>query len=45
MRGSLFKIYKRIFKDLKPAQDLLSEIAEEEPKSIEEMKRRLSKKA
>lgn len=39
-----FKLYKKIFKDLEPAKDALSEITEEEPKSVEEMKRRLSKK-
>ncbi|MDI6654984.1 MAG: hypothetical protein QME59_03775 [Candidatus Hydrothermarchaeota archaeon] len=44
MGKPLFKLYKKIFKDLEPAKDTLSEITEEEPKSIEEMKRRLSKK-
>ena len=37
-------LVQKIFKDLEPAKDTLSEITEEEPKSIEEMKRRLSKK-
>ena len=44
MGNPIFKLYKKIFKDLEPVKDTLSEITEEEPKSIEEMKRRLSKK-
>ncbi len=44
MKNPLFKYYKKIFKDLEPAKDKLSEMTEEEPKSIGEMKRRLSKK-
>lgn len=44
MENPIFKLYKKVFKDLEPVKDTLSEITEEEPKSIEEMKRRLSKK-
>jgi hypothetical protein len=44
MKDIIFKYYKRIFKDLEPAKDTISEITEEEPKSIQEMKRKLSKK-
>ena len=44
MENPLLKYYKRVFKDLEPAKDRLSELTEKEPKSIGEMKRRLSKK-
>lgn len=44
MGNPLYRYYKKIFKDVEPAKDLLSEMTEDEPKSIEEMKRKLSKK-
>ncbi len=45
MENPIIKLYKKIFKDIEPAKDVLSEMEGEEPKSIEEMKRRLSKKS
>lgn len=45
MDKELKKYYKKAFKDVEPMKDVLSEISEEEPKNIGEMKRRLSKKA
>jgi hypothetical protein len=44
MGDPIFRYYKRVFKDLEPVKDTISEMTEEEPKTIEEMKRRLSKK-
>ncbi len=44
MENPLLKYYKKVFKDIEPAKDKLSEMTEKEPKSIGEMKRRLSKK-
>ncbi len=44
MENPLIKLYKKIFKDIEPAKDTLSEMESTEPKTIEEMKRRLSKK-
>lgn len=44
MDNPLLKYYKKVFKDIEPAKDKLSEMIEKEPKSIGEMKRRLSKK-
>ena len=38
------RIYKKIFRDVAPAKDVLTEMTEEEPRSVEEMKRRLAKK-
>ncbi len=39
------KYYKKAYKDIEPVKDVISEMTEGEPKNIEEMKRRLSKKA
>lgn len=44
MKNPLYKLYKKVFKDVEPVKDIISEITEDEPKSIDEMKRRLSKK-
>jgi hypothetical protein len=41
---TIFKKQKKAFKDIEPVKDLLSEISEEEPKNIHEVKKRLSKK-
>jgi hypothetical protein len=41
---AIFKKQKKAFKDIEPVKDLLSEISEEEPKNIHEVKKRLSKK-
>jgi hypothetical protein len=38
------KILKKAYKDIEPVKDLLSEITEEEPKTLSDMKRKLSKK-
>lgn len=38
------KILKKAYKDIEPVKDALTQVTEEEPKSIENMKRRLTKK-
>ncbi len=45
MDDELKKYYKKAFKDIEPVKDIISEMTEEEPKTIKEMKKRLSKKA
>lgn len=45
MDDELKKYYKKAFKDIEPVKDIISEMTEEEPKTINEMKKRLSKKA
>ncbi|GBE17494.1 hypothetical protein BMS3Abin16_00077 [archaeon BMS3Abin16] len=38
------KVLKKMYKDIEPVKDIVSEVTEEEPKTLEEMKRKLSKK-
>jgi hypothetical protein len=38
------KILKKIYKDIEPVKDILSEATEEVPETLEGMKRKLSKK-
>ncbi len=45
MDDELKKYYKKAFKDLEPVKDTISEMTETEPKTINEMKKRLSKRA
>jgi len=44
MDNPLLRYYKKVFKDIEPVKDRLSELTEKEPRSIGEMKRRLSKR-
>ncbi len=44
VKKEITRAYKEIYKDLAPVKDVVTQITEEEPKTIEEMKRRLSKK-
>ncbi len=41
---AVFKKKKRDFKDIEPVKDLLSELTEEEPKTIADIKKKLTKK-
>ncbi len=43
-RDAAFRKQKKILKDVEPVKDQLSELTEEEPKNIEDIKKRLSKK-
>jgi hypothetical protein len=38
------KILKKIYKDIEPVKDIVSEVADKAPETLEEMKRKLSKK-
>jgi len=44
MRKEILKKKKEAVKDIEPMKDELSYLGEEEPKSIENMKKRISKK-
>lgn len=44
MEDPVFKKQKKAFKDMAPVKDELGELTEEEPKSLEEIKRKLSKR-
>jgi hypothetical protein len=41
---SVKKVLKKVYKDIEPIKDIVSEVTEEEPKTLEQMKRKLSKK-
>lgn len=41
---AVFKKQKKALKDIEPVKDILSELTEEEPKNLQDIKRRLSKK-
>jgi hypothetical protein len=38
------KILKKFYKDIEPVKDFVSEVADKAPETLEEMKRKLSKK-
>ncbi len=38
------KVLKKMYKDIVPVKDIVSEMTEEEPKTLEQIKRKLSKK-
>jgi hypothetical protein len=38
------KVLQKAYKDIESVKDILTEVTEEEPKTVEEMKRKLSKK-
>lgn len=38
------KVLKKEYKDIEPVKDIVSEVTEDEPKTLEQMKRKLSKK-
>jgi hypothetical protein len=38
------RILKKKYKDIEPVKDILSELEEDEPKNLEDIKRRLIKK-
>jgi hypothetical protein len=40
----VFKKRKKALKDIEPVKDLLSELSEDEPKNIHDIKKRLTKK-
>jgi len=44
MDDKLKKYYKKAFKDIESVKDIISEMTEMEPKTINEMKKRLSKR-
>jgi len=41
---TIFRKEKKAFKDIEPLKDPLSELTDEEPKNIHDIKKRLSKK-
>jgi hypothetical protein len=41
---AVFKRQKKALKDIEPVKDILSELSEEEPKDIGDIKKRLTKK-
>jgi hypothetical protein len=44
MEDPVFKKQKKAFKDIAPVKDEISELTEDEPKDLQDIKRRLSKK-
>ncbi|MFV2041462.1 MAG: hypothetical protein ACC644_05665 [Candidatus Hydrothermarchaeales archaeon] len=40
----VFKKQKKALKDIEPMKDMLSELSEDEPKNIHDIKKRLTKK-